>query len=89
MHKIYTPIGEASILSVVKAVKDPCGLALPPPTTNIENALEDIMLEEDIPEGQEVTCHIHKMKPISLEAKDIIVAPCGPMWDLWQNVYLP
>ena len=71
--KVYAWILEASMLNITHLIKDPCRLALNPATEEIKNALEDIMPEEDMPEGIDVTRQIHKMKPISLDVKDIIV----------------
>ena len=71
--KVYTPISEASMVNVVHAVKDPCGLALHLVTEEIKNALEDIMPDEDMPEGLDVMRWVHEMKPISLDMKDLIV----------------
>ena len=75
MYKnICTLIVEANILNVIWSVKDPCGLALCPTTTTIENALENIIPEEDILEGEDVACQVHDIKPISSDAKYMIVA---------------
>ena len=72
--KVYAPMMEASVLNVVQSVRDPCGLALYPTTKRIENMLEDIMPEEETPEGEEVAHLVQNINPISLEVKDMIVA---------------
>ena len=72
--KVYAPVTEASILNMVQLVRDPCGLVLCPTTERIENMLEDIMPEEETPEGEEVAHLVQDINPISPEAKDMIVA---------------
>ena len=72
--KVYAPMTEASILNVVWLVRDPCGFALHPTTKRIENMLEDIMPEEETPEGGEVAHLVQGINPISLEVKDMTVA---------------
>ena len=71
---IYTTIKEANVLNVLKAIKDPCRLMLQPLCDTFENSLEDIMPDEEVPKGEDVTHHVEEIKPISEEVKDMIVA---------------
>ena len=71
---IYTLTKEANVLNMIKAIKDPYGLALQPSCNIIENSLEDIMPDKEVPQGEDVTHHIEEIKPISEEVKDMIMA---------------
>ena len=73
-REIHTPMMSADTKKVLHSVGDPCGLALRPQTEYIENRLEVIMSEEELPESEDLLQMVSNIEPISNETKEILIS---------------
>ena len=72
--RVYPSMVEADVKAVLRSIPDPTCLAMRPQTMVVEGCLEELIPDEDIPEGLQVVMDISNVKLLTFEQKDMIVS---------------
>ena len=72
-EEIYTPLRNADVSKVLHSIGDPYGLAIWEQTEEIETMLEVSMLEEELPEPEEMVRWASSIEPLSDDSKNILI----------------
>ena len=70
---VFPIIAEANVIAILKAIPNCTCTALRDQSEEHERYLEQIMPEEDIPEGEKVVADVSQIKPLTYHQKDLIV----------------
>ena len=65
---------EADVLVILSMIPDCMCLAMRPQMMKVDGMLEELMPDEDVPEGAKVTVDISNIKPLTYDQKDMIVS---------------
>ena len=71
---VFPTIAEANIITILRAIPDCTCTALRDQSEEHEKYLEEIMPEEDIPEGEKIVADVSQVKPLTYDQKDLIVS---------------
>ena len=74
---VFPTIYEANIIAILRAIPDCSCTALRDQSEECERYLEEIMPDEDIPEGEKVAADVSQIKPLTYNQKDLIVLLFG------------
>ena len=72
--RVYLSMVEVDIKAVVRSIPDPTCLVMRQQTMEVEGHLEELIPDEDIPEGLWVVMDVSSVKPLMFEQKDMIVS---------------
>ena len=70
----YPSMVEVDVKAVLRSILDPTCLAMRWQTMEVEGHLEELIPDEDIPEGLWVVMDISNVKPLTFEQKDMIIS---------------
>ena len=71
---MFPTIAEANVITILRAIPDCTCTALRDQSEEHEKYLEEIMPEEDIPEGEKIAANVSQVKALTYEQKDLIVS---------------
>ena len=74
IKQVFQTIAEANVITILRAIPDCTCTALNDQSEEHERYLEEIMPEEDIPEGEKVVADVSQIKPLTYNQKDLIVS---------------
>ena len=74
IKQVFPTISEANVIAILRAIPDCTCTALRDQSEEHERYLEEIMPDEDIPEGEKVAADVSQIKPLTYNQKDLIVS---------------
>ena len=72
--RVYPIMVEADVKAVLRSILDSMCLVMRQQMMEVEGCLEELIPDEDIPEGLQVAMDISNVKPLTFEQKNMIVS---------------